>query len=151
VSKGDRWLVGRRGPALAVVLLLAVAVVVVMSGCNRAFWDGVARGMASPPTQAPATPAAAAGHTCPSCRSSMYFTGQTTVEWGKLLKLYQCPVGHSYWYPSTGAAAAPRSVTSAGDTCPICGMGVYFTGQTRVEWGKLQKIYRCPVGHESVR
>jgi hypothetical protein len=36
----------------------------------------------------------------PSCQydgSSMYFTGKTKTEWGKLLKEYKCPTGHIVW------------------------------------------------------
>ena len=31
--------------------------------------------------------------------------------------------------------------------CGICNMGMYFTGRTQTEWGKLLYEYRCPVGH----
>ena len=36
---------------------------------------------------------------CPICGMNMYFTGNTKVEFGKLLKEYKCPVGHIYWFP----------------------------------------------------
>lgn len=35
--------------------------------------------------------------TCPIDNSSMYFTGETRVEMGKLLKKYRCPMGHTAW------------------------------------------------------
>jgi hypothetical protein len=31
---------------------------------------------------------------CPICNGSMYFTGRTELEWGRLLKIYRCPSGH---------------------------------------------------------
>ena len=34
-----------------------------------------------------------------------------------------------------------------GVKCPIDGFRMYFTGQTRVEWGNIIWKYRCPVGH----
>jgi hypothetical protein len=35
--------------------------------------------------------------TCPIDNMSMYFTGNTTTEMGKLLKEYKCPNGHTNW------------------------------------------------------
>ncbi len=32
-------------------------------------------------------------------------------------------------------------------TCQYCGGGLYFTGQTKVEYGKLAYLYKCPAGH----
>ena len=31
--------------------------------------------------------------------------------------------------------------------CPSCGMGMYFTGETKTEWGKLFYLYECPSSH----
>jgi hypothetical protein len=83
---------------------------------------------------------------CPSCSMSMFWTGETKTEWGKILKLYKCPAGHAYWIPMQSA----QSPNTYAPSCPICGMSVYWTGETRVEWGKMQKIYQCPAGHRSV-
>lgn len=35
--------------------------------------------------------------TCPIDRMSMYFTGKTTTEMGKLLYEHKCPNGHTTW------------------------------------------------------
>ena len=43
---------------------------------------------------------------------------------------------------------SPSPVAPSGHNCPSCNMGMYFTGTTQVEWGKLMKLYRCPAGHE---
>lgn len=37
------------------------------------------------------------GNACQYDGSSMYFTGKTKSEWGKLLKEYKCPYGHAAW------------------------------------------------------
>jgi len=126
------------------------------SGCSAKFWNAMAQGAAassqagtqgSQQTSIAPSPQLLNGHSCPSCNMNMYFTGTTQVEWGKLMKLYRCPVGHEYWYNDAPEPIQPI----VQDPCPICGAATYFTGKTRVEWGKLQKIYRCPVGHESVK
>ena len=91
---------------------------------------------------------ALAGENCMTCGSSMYFTGETRVDWGKLQKLYKCPSGHAWWINSSPSTSRPGF--SSGPVCPTCGASVYFTGETYVEWGKLHKIYKCPSGHRSV-
>ena len=78
---------------------------------------------------------------------NMYFTGETKVEWGRLFHLYECPVGHGYWFP----AKKKQTSTYVKNPCPVCGLETHFTGKTYVEWGKLFKIYECPVGHQSVK
>jgi predicted RNA-binding Zn-ribbon protein involved in translation (DUF1610 family) len=100
------------------------------------------------------------GATCPSCSMNMIWTGETKTEWGKMFKLYQCPAQHAYWLPwdvSENANQYRRGtddemgVSSNRDLkCPACGMNVYWTGKTRTEWGKMQKIYRCPANHYCV-
>ena len=88
-----------------------------------------------------------ANHACPSCGMSMIWTGNTATEWGKILKEYQCPAGHEYWYPmSLGGSSGMKSM---GPECPICGMSVIWTGETYTEWGRMMKVYRCPAGHIS--
>jgi len=79
----------------------------------------------------------------------MYFTGTTKTEWGKLFELYECPVGHRYWFKAMSSSDR-RDDFSVGPKCPVCGMSVYFTGETYTQWGKLFKVYKCPVGHTSV-
>jgi len=37
---------------------------------------------------------------CPIDGSSMFFTGKTTTEMGKLLKEYKCASGHTTWVAS---------------------------------------------------
>lgn len=46
-----------------------------------------------------ATAALAFGVECPIDNSSAYFTGETKVDsaTGKLLKLYKCARGHTFW------------------------------------------------------
>ena len=39
----------------------------------------------------------AASVECPIDKMSMYFTGKTTVEMGKLLQEYKCGAGHTTW------------------------------------------------------
>jgi hypothetical protein len=34
-------------------------------------------------------------------------------------------------------------------TCPIDNMGMHFTGNTRVEMGKMLYEYKCPSGHRT--
>jgi predicted nucleic-acid-binding Zn-ribbon protein len=38
-------------------------------------------------------------------------------------------------------------IALAAQNCPSCGGLMYFTGQTKTEWGNLFKLYKCPVGH----
>lgn len=94
---------------------------------------------------------------CPSCSMTMYWTGKTKTGWGKMVKLYKCPAQHAYWIP--WEAKKRKNYLDNGSTyqtpkfnpsCPVCGMDAYWTGKTRTEWGKLQKIYKCPVEHLSV-
>jgi predicted RNA-binding Zn-ribbon protein involved in translation (DUF1610 family) len=44
------------------------------------------------------TPSARSGSSqslkCPVCGSSAIWLGETKVEWGKLLKIHECPAGH---------------------------------------------------------
>ena len=35
----------------------------------------------------------------------------------------------------------------AAERCPTCGGLMYFTGETRTDWGKLFYLYKCPSGH----
>ena len=145
------WIV-RLVPASFLALVIGGSV----CGCSAEFWNAMAQGAANA-SQAgtgrgqqstiSSAPVTTLGHNCPSCNMSMYFTGTTQVEWGKLMNLYRCPVGHEYWYNDAPDLVMPI----VQDPCPICGAGTYFTGKTRVEWGKLQKIYKCPAGHESVK
>lgn len=124
-----------------VIILVAAIMFCGLAGCYATFGNRMASSSAS------GAALGAIGHSCPSCNMSMYFTGGTQVEWGKLMKQYRCPVGHVYWYNDTPAQVQPI----VQDPCPICGLATYFTGKTRVEWGKLQRIYACPVGHQSVK
>ncbi len=101
------------------------------------------------------------GKKCPSCSMNMIFTGNTKTEWGKLFQLYKCPAGHSYWYPMLATPQKKSNLPSRDYNestikpisviCPVCNMSATFTGKTRLEWGKLQYIYRCPSGHISVK
>ena len=34
---------------------------------------------------------------CPLCSGIMMWTGESKTEWGKLLKEYKCPAGHTEW------------------------------------------------------
>ncbi len=42
----------------------------------------------------------AQNYICQLDNTSMYFTGNTKLEWGKLLKEYKCPNGHTAWVVS---------------------------------------------------
>ncbi len=97
---------------------------------------------------------------CPSCSISMYWTGKTKTEWGKMFKLYKCPAQHAYWVPwetkkpksyfDDGSTDWPYQYKNLNPSCPVCGMDASWTGKTRTEWGKLKKFYKCPAGHLSV-
>lgn len=113
---------------------------------------------------------------CPSCSMTMTWTGETKTEWGKLFKLYKCPAGHAYWIPwelkksnsyyDVDSTNQPYRIPKDqpyqnpnnqqyqtpkdNPICPVCGLTTYWTGKTRTEWGKMQKIYECPAGHVSV-
>jgi len=94
---------------------------------------------------------ALAGENCPSCGSSMYFTGETKTDWGKLFYMYKCPAGHTWWIKAPSSTpSSDESNLSTEPKCPTCGAGVYFTGETYTESGKLFKVYKCPAGHRSV-
>lgn len=97
---------------------------------------------------------------CPSCSMNMYWLGDTKTEWGKMFKLYECSADHSYWMPwetkksndlyDYGTSQPKKQSAKLNPSCPVCDMSVYWTGDTRTEWGKMQKIYKCPSGHKSV-
>ena len=101
------------------------------------------------------TVAFAASFKCPSCNSSMIWTGETKIEWGKMFYLHECPAGHQYWFKSSSAPSGESSPSNGFNSsqslkCPVCGSSVIWTGETKIEWGKMFKIYKCPAGHESV-
>jgi hypothetical protein len=87
----------------------------------------------------------AATYRCKYDNSTMTWTGNTKVEWGKLTKEYKCPVGHTSWIVEENSYTPPSH--SLGPTCQYDNTSLYFTGNTKVEWGKLVKEYKCPVGH----
>lgn len=92
-----------------------------------------------------------ASENCPTCGGSMYFTGQTKTDWGKLFYMYKCPSSHAWWIEAPSSTPFSRENNfSNGPQCPTCGNSVYFTGETYSEWGKLFKVYKCPSGHRSV-
>ena len=41
--------------------------------------------------------AAAYAYSCQYDNMSLHFTGETKIEYGKLVKRYECAAGHSYW------------------------------------------------------
>ena len=41
--------------------------------------------------------ATAMAYNCQYDNLPLSWTGQTKVEWGKLVKLYKCAAGHAYW------------------------------------------------------
>lgn len=43
---------------------------------------------------------------------------------------------------STMLFATPKS-----HKCPLCYGTMMWTGETKTEWGKLLKQYKCPLGH----
>lgn len=97
---------------------------------------------------------------CPSCNMNMFWSGETKSEWGKMFKLYECSADHSYWMPwetkksndlfDYGSSNKQNKSSNLSPTCPVCDLNVYWTGKTRTEWGKMQKIYKCPANHISV-
>jgi len=130
--------------------LFLLIFILLLSGCTPYFWEGFAEGYQAAKQNKPAAKASKdsyGDHKCPSCGMSMYFTGESKSEWGKLLYLYECPVGHTWWFP----AQQTQTSTYAKNPCPICGMEIIFTGETYTEWGKLFAIYECPAGHRSVK
>jgi len=38
-----------------------------------------------------------AQYKCQYDKTTLYMTGKTKVEWGKLVYLYKCAAGHRYW------------------------------------------------------
>ena len=90
----------------------------------------------------------AESYNCQYDNSSMYFTGSTKTEWGKLAKEYRCPSGHSFWVVEQSSSGSSSSSSySSGPQCQYDNSSLYFTGNTKTEWGKLAKEYRCPSGH----
>ena len=127
-----------------------LAILILCLGCSPYFWQGFSQGYQASQSGKTSTGNSygSAQHKCPSCNMSMYSTGESKIEWGRIFYLYECPAGHSYWFPTEKKKAPSKYVKNP---CPVCGMGTYFTGETYIEWGKLFKVYECPVGHESVR
>lgn len=124
-------------------MALLIFAILLCYNCSPAFMHGFARGYQASKKGTSGTKI----QKCPSCNMDMYFTGETETEWGRLFYLYECPVGHTYWFP----AREKQTSTYVKNPCPVCGMETYFTGETYTEWGKLFKIYECPVGHQSVK
>lgn len=94
---------------------------------------------------AAATAANACDVTCPLDNRCMVFTGNTDTEWGKLVWQYRCPGGHVNWVAK--GANRPASQRSCDVECQYDNMCMTFTGETRSDWGKLLRKYRCPGGH----
>ena len=87
--------------------------------------------------------AAPSSHKCPLCCGQMHWTGETKIEWGKLVYKMECPSGHISW-----EVDEYQSRSSRYDECQYDGLKMRFTGKTKSEWGKLLKEYECPVGHK---
>jgi hypothetical protein len=85
---------------------------------------------------------------CQLDNGTMYFTGNTKTEWGKLAKEYKCPSGHSYWIVEQNSYNSPPPSYNSGPKCQYDNMNLIFTGETKTDWGKLLKKYQCPSGHE---
>jgi hypothetical protein len=144
---------------LLVVLFLA-AVALIPVGCNSYAMAGAMQGLgdvlSTYNASTPTTNYGSQQHKCPSYDMDMYFTGTTITEWGKLMALHRCAAGHEYWYPfsasgTSGSSGYQAPTTYVKDPCPVCGMGTYFSGETKIEWGQMLQIMKCPVGHESVK
>ena len=87
-------------------------------------------------------------HKCPLCSSIMSWTGNTNVEWGKLLFEMKCPAGHTSWEVDSKTNSLPNNRNkNNNDYCQLCGNYLVWTGDTKVEWAKLLKKYRCAAGH----
>ena len=44
-------------------------------------------------------------------------------------------------------AITPIYTYAYGSTCPVCDAYGYFTGQTKVDWGHIFWLYKCPSSH----
>ena len=93
------------------------------------------------------TPGAPDSHKCPLCTSTMYWTGQTKTEWGKLTYEMKCASGHVSWEVGSNQDSSTPRKNKDEVKCQYDGFTMYFTGKTKTEWGKLLKEYKCPSGH----
>jgi hypothetical protein len=75
--------------------LALVGALLVVCGCSRTFWGGVALGLQNQAAYS-SQPSRAVYH-CQIDDGRLWFDGRTRVEGGKLLYLYRCPQGHFYW------------------------------------------------------
>ena len=127
-----------------------IVLVVFCSGCTASAWNSIAAGLAQGTrSNSVAGNARSTSHNCPSCGSTMMWTGATKTEWAKLYNLYRCVSGHEYWYESFPSKNTRNIAVK--DPCPICGLTTMWTGDTRIEWGKMQNIHKCINGHISVK
>lgn len=82
-------------------------------------------------------------HKCPLYWGQMYWTGETKIEWSKLVYEMECPSGHTSWEVDEW-----NSRGSSDDECQYDGFRMRFTGKTKSEWDKLLKEYECSAGHK---
>lgn len=84
-------------------------------------------------------------HKCPLCNGIMIWSGKSQTEWGKLVYEMKCPTGHTSWEVDDFNNSSSRSINKNG--CQYDGNAMIWTGKTKIEWGKLLKEYKCPIGH----
>ena len=87
--------------------------------------------------------AAPSSHKCHLCWGQMHWTGETEIEWGKLVYEMKCSSGHVSW-----EVDERDSRSSSDDECQYDGLRLRFTGKTKFEWGKLLEEYECSAGHK---
>jgi hypothetical protein len=93
--------------------------------------------------------AAPKSHRCPLCSSTMIWTGKTQTEWGKLVYEMKCSSGHISWEVDERSNIRDFRQSSFSNSlkCQYDKSSMIWTGETKTEWGKLLKKYRCPAGH----
>ena len=128
-------------------IIIFILIMFLNFSCSRQFLIGFANGIQGSTTNQNIYNRNQNTNKCPSCGKEMYFTGKTKVEFGRLLKLYNCYSGHAYWIPDRQNV----NLKYVNNPCPICNQETYFSGKTYIENGKLMKVYVCPLGHKSVQ
>jgi len=84
---------------------------------------------------------------CALCGGNMMWTGETKTEWGKLVYEMKCPANHVSWEVDEQSKAPSNNRDSNSLSCQYDGSSMYFTGNTKIEWGKLLKEFKCHAGH----
>lgn len=64
----------------------------------------------------------------------------------------KCPSGHISWVLDTSKSGSSSNSNSSNNRssdnkCQICNFFLIYTGETRIEIGKILKKYKCSNGH----